>query len=103
MLLPLTFPNFVDLNNPSILQSLRLLLPKASASTFCSFEICEKIAWQLKVLAIFYLYRSTITFNVKLQQVLLVTELNKVRNFCQHTPGFSIPFAFVNISQKFFT
>ena len=34
-----------------------------------------------------------------MQQVLLVIELNKVRNFCQQMSNFSIPFAFENITE----
>ena len=41
-LLPLTFSNFVHSNNQSILWSLRLLLPKASAFAFCCFQLCKK-------------------------------------------------------------
>ena len=37
ILLPLTFSNFVNWNNLSILRSLRFLLPKAAASAFCCF------------------------------------------------------------------
>ena len=55
----------------------------AKASPFYSFEVCKKIARQLDILAILYFYRFAIIFNLTLQQVLLVIELNEVRNFCQ--------------------
>ena len=81
ILLPLTFSNFLDSNNPSILWSLRFLLPKASASAFYCFQICKKFGWQFKILAILYLYCFIIIFSLTLQKVVLVIELNKVRNF----------------------
>ena len=75
--LPLTFSNFVDSNNSSILWSLRLMLPKAFASAFYCFQTCEKIARQFKILAILYFYRFFIIFNLHyMQQLLLVIELN---------------------------
>ena len=101
ILLPLTFSNFFDSNNPSILWSLRLLLPKASASAFYCFQIVKKNSRQFKILPILYFYHFIIIFNLILQQVLLVIELKEVRNFCQQISGFSIPFIFENISQKF--
>ena len=52
--------------------------------------------------AILYFHRFTIVYNFTLQQVLLVIETNKVRNFCQQMLGFSIPFLVENIEQKFF-
>ena len=78
-----------------------LLFPKASASNFYYFQICKKVAWQFKILAVLYFYRFIITVNLKLQQVLLVLELNEVRNFFRQISGFSIPVTFENIYQKF--
>ena len=75
------------------------MLPKASASAFYCSQICEKNARQFKILPILYFYRFIILFNLTLQQVLLVIELNKVRHFCQQMLGFSIPFAFENITK----
>ena len=98
-MLPLTFSNLLGSNNPSILWSLKLLLPKASASTFYCFQICKKIARQFKILAILYFYRFLIIFNLTLQQVLLVIELDEVRNFCEQMWDFSITFAFGNIAK----
>ena len=94
ILFPLTYSNFLDSNNPSILWSLRLLLPKSSS--FYCFKICRKIAREFKTLAILYFYRFIIIFNLTLQ-VLLVIVLNEVRSFCQQMSDFSIPFAFENI------
>ena len=98
-LLPTNFSNFLDSNNPSILNpsSLRLLLPKVSASAFYCFQICKNVSQQFKILAIFYFCCFIIIFNLKLEQVLLVIELNEVGNFCQQMSGFSIPFIFENI------
>ena len=98
-MLPLTFSNLLGSNNPSILWSLKLLLPKASASTFYCFQICKKIAPQFKILAILYFYRFLILFNLTLQQVLLVIELDEVRNFCEQMWDFSITFTFGNIAK----
>ena len=72
---------------------------KASASDFYYFQICKKIAWQFKI-AVLYFYRFIITFNITLQQVLLLLELNKVRNFFQQMSSFSIPFTFENIKER---
>ena len=44
-----------------------------------------------------YFYRFII-FSLTLQQVLLVIELNEVRNFCQQMSDFSITFVFENIN-----
>ena len=68
MLLPLTFSSFLNSNNPSILWSLRLLLPKTSASAFYCFQICNKIVRQFKLLVILYFYRFVIIFNLALQK-----------------------------------
>ena len=57
----------------------------------------RKIAQQFKILAILYFYRFIIIFNLSLQQVLFVIELNEVRNFCQEMPDFSIPFGLENM------
>ena len=50
-------------------------------------------------LAILYFYRFIITFNLTLQQVLLVIELNELRNFYQQMSDFFIPFAVENITR----
>ena len=42
-MLPLPFWNVLDSNNPSMLWSLRLLLPKPSTSAFYCFQICKKL------------------------------------------------------------
>ena len=42
-----------------------------------------------------------VIFNLTLQQVLLVIELNKVRNLSQQMSRLPIPCTFENISQKF--
>ena len=42
-MLPLPFSNVLDSKNPSILRSLRLLLPKPSTSAFYCFQICKKL------------------------------------------------------------
>ena len=65
--------------------------PKPFASVFYCFQICKKISRQFKILAILYFYGFIIIFNLTLQKVLLVTQLNKVRNFCQQMSSFSIP------------
>ena len=53
---------------PPFLLIQTLLLPEAFTSAFYCFEICEKIAWQFKILAILYFYRFIIIFNVTLQE-----------------------------------
>ena len=80
------FSDFVDSNNSSILWILRPLLTKAFASAFYCFQICEKIPRQFKILAILYFYRFIIIFNLTLQQVLLLIELNEARNFVNKFP-----------------
>ena len=100
-MLPLTFSNVLDSNNPSIHWSLRFLLPKASAPALHCFKICKKFVRQLKILAILYYYPFIIILNLTLQQVVLFIELNEVRNICQQMSGFSISFVFPNIWQKF--
>ena len=62
-------------------QSINTLKFKASASAFYWFQICKKIAWQFKILAILYFYRFIIIVNLTLQQVLLVIEWKEVINF----------------------
>ena len=111
ILLPLTFSNFLDSNNPSIILSWKILLPKATAYTFYCFQrllrilstaskFVKKMQGNLKnqPSSILYIYRFIITFNftkdVTLHQVVLVIELIKVRNFCQQIKDFSIPFTF---------
>ena len=98
-MLLLTFSNLLGSNNPSIPWSLKLLLPKASASTFYCFQICQRTARQFKILVSLYLYRLIIIFNLALHQVLLVIELNEVRNFCQQISDFCITFVFENITK----
>ena len=95
ILLPLTFSNFLDSNNPSMLWGSKHLVPKASASTFYYFRICRKIAQQFRILVVIYFYRFIIIFNLTLQQVLLVLEFNDDRNFCQQMSGLSIPFIYI--------
>ena len=73
----------------------------ASASSSFCFQICSKTAWQFKILAILYFYCFIIIFNLTLQQVLLVIELNYIRNFCPQIFDFSIPYKFENLYQKF--
>ena len=46
ILLPLTFSNFLGSNNPAIPSSLRLMLPKTSASVLYCFQICKNISRQ---------------------------------------------------------
>ena len=74
-----------------------LLLSKAA--TFYCFQICKRTARQFKILASLYLYRLIIIFNLALHQVLLVIELNEVRNFCQQISDFCITFVFENITK----
>ena len=54
----------------------------------------KKNAREFKILAILYFDRVIIIFKLTLQQVVLVIELNKVRNFCLYLSRFSIPFTF---------
>ena len=81
-MLPLTFSSFVDSSNPSILWSLRFLLPKASCC-FCFLLLPNlwKITWKFKILATLYFYGFIIIFNLALHQVLLVIELPEVDIF----------------------
>ena len=98
-MLPLTFSNFLGSNNASILWSLKLLLPKTSASTFYCFQIYKKTARQFKILSILYFYCFIIIFKLTLQQMLLVIEWNEVKNFCQQMCNFAITFAFENTTK----
>ena len=91
ILLTLTFSIFL------FKQSINTLKFNASASAFYCFQICKIIALQFEILAILYFYRVIIILKLTLQQVLLVIELNEVRNFCPHLSGFSIPFSFENM------
>ena len=80
ILLPLTFSNFFDWNNPPILWSRR-------STAF------KQIARQFKILAILYFHRFLTIFNLTLQQCFLwlnwMELVDKVL--------FSIPFTFENI------
>ena len=86
MLLPLTFSNFLNSNNPSILWSLRLLLLKTSASAFYCLQICKKIARQFKLLFILYFYRFIIIFNLALQKCFLLLNWTKLDIFIHKCP-----------------
>ena len=82
-MLPLTFSNFIDSNNPSILWSLKFKISASKSCCFCILLLPNlwKIAQQFKILANLYFYRFLIIFNLALQQVLLVIELTKVEIF----------------------
>ena len=92
----------LSINNLNFLwfkQSIITQTFKASTSTFYWLQICKKITRQFEILPILYFYRFIIIFNLTLQQVFLVIELNEVKNFCQQMSDFSSRFTFENITE----
>ena len=76
---------FFDSNNPVILWSLSLVLPKASASAFNCFQICKKNAREFKLLAILYFYRVIIIFKLTCNKCFLLlcwTKLEILVHIC---------------------